>query len=165
MNAFAQASQYEKKSWALVGPFIERHWPGTKVTEARSREAQLKYDRVMTWPNGKVWTLECKAEWRGSVNFFLEEWSNKALGRRGWMSYCEAEVLAYHFLEPNVLYLFSLQELKEWFWGKGLTKGVHEKYPLREQKKYKQDNDTWGRLVPIETVRIAVPRFFGPFNP
>lgn len=82
-------------------------------------------------------------------NFFLETWRDKGKGIRGWLyNECSAKWLAYYFIEEKELWMISLASLKVWAFGFGRL----EKFAEKVQSKRLQENDAWGRVVPIETL-------------
>jgi hypothetical protein len=82
-------------------------------------------------------------------NFFLETWRDKSKGVRGWLhNECSAQWLAYYFVEDKELWMMSLASLKVWAFGFGRL----EKFPEKVQSKRLQENDAWGRVVPITTL-------------
>ena len=63
-----------------------------------------------------------------------------------------ADLLLYHFIDDDELYMIKLPDLQEWAF-------VDEKiysYPEKCQKKREQLNDTWGRCVPIVDIKTQV---------
>ena len=83
-------------------------------------------------------------------NFFLESWSNKARGKRGWMFTAHYTKLWYYFLDTSELFIIDFARLKTW-----AVERITD-FPEREQNKYDQLNDTWGRCVPIGVIRNEV---------
>ncbi len=81
-------------------------------------------------------------------NFFLETWSNRSRFTLGWMYTASYDWLAYYFLQERKLYLLDFLKLRRWAFNYNGDGGFYE-YPEREQRKYHQLNDTWGRCVPI----------------
>lgn len=80
-------------------------------------------------------------------NFFLETWRDKSKGVRGWIhKECSAKWLAYYFIEDKELWMISLPSLKVWAFGFGRL----QKFTEKVQSKRLQENDAWGRVVPIE---------------
>lgn len=108
----------------------------------------------------RIWTVEVKTEQKPKPNFFLEYWSNARRFTPGWLFTLKAELLMYQFYETGHLFIIRLPKLKEWAFidrehgreGQIYRKGHH----LRLQREYVQPNDTWGRCVPIETIRREV---------
>ncbi len=96
---------------------------------------------------GDLIALEIKCEARNAHgNLFLEEWSNRKWGTRGWMHTLDADVLWYYFIDTRELVEVPLAPLREYMEQHGRS------YPLKRQSKYNQLNDTWGRCVPITDI-------------
>lgn len=175
-NAFELGRNIEKQSRAIVEPLLDEATNGKFVYTDKGRlavEFQKKYGDVLIQEkksNG-MWTVEIKAEKSPSPNFFLEHWSNGKWLTTGWMFTLQADLLFYHFLDSDELYIMKLPHLQRWFhFGEGFNKSEPclyrpgcERFPLKRQKKYDQLNDTWGRCVPIEVVRKEVG--LKKFNP
>jgi len=94
-------------------------------------------------------------------NLFLEEWSNRKKKIHGWMyNLDKCHVLIYNFLNSDECYGFPFQKTKEWFMKN------KERFVLKEQNKYSQHNDSWGRLVPIDVLIQEVGMLHFPlYNP
>ena len=152
MGAFKEALKVEARSFQILKHYIGKHsLDGRYVTTAKgrlSRELQKTVgDVLLNNEQGEVIGLELKAEESNKYgNFFIETWSNKHLGTLGWFFTLNTDVLLYHFLEQDELYIIHFGNLKTW-----LTP-VIERYPERVQGKREQLNDTWGRCVPIHEV-------------
>lgn len=75
-----------------------------------------------------------------SENFFIETWSNKQKGTKGWLYNITADYLFYLFLKERCLYIIKLEDLK---------RAVEiRRYREVKQKKYTQLNGAWGLLIP-----------------
>lgn len=168
-NAFEQGRSVERESRAIIEPFLEEHSDGRVVYTDRGRlamEFQKQYGDVLIQDKktGALWTIELKAEKRKSDNLFLEVWSNGSRLNTGWMFTSRADLLFYHFLESDELYIVKLPLLQRWFhFGEGIKEGRphqyqpgYERFPLKAQAKYNQMNDTWGKCVPISVIQREV---------
>ena len=119
-------------------------------------------DVVMQKGDGVLW-VESKAERANKYgNFFLEEWSNRSRNTPGWMFKLNTDFLFYHFLKEEELYIMRYQELNNWALltpnqcGDNGGVGRMYDYELKQQRVYKQANDTWGRCVPIHELAIEI---------
>ena len=144
MNSFIKASEIEKKGkerwWKQMGHPLE--W-----RECVNKEENDTCGDCFHIPSGEYheWKFE-KFEKYG--NFFFETFSNKSRNTVGWMfKSMEAKYLWYGFLNIGKVYLFDFIKLKEWF------KENHLSYKEKEQNKYDQYNDTWGRPVSIKIMK------------
>ena len=174
-DSFVQASKIETESKAILLPFIqERAHNGqfvvcSKGPLARSIQEVIG-DVIYNSSAERIWTVELKAERTAKYgNFFLETWSNRNLEDRGshshrgsnlgWLFKLRSDLLFYHFLDEDELYIFDFFKLKQWAFGTVDRPGQIFSFPERCQAKYPQHNDTWGRCVKIEvltTLGLAV---------
>jgi len=88
--------------------------------------------------------VEVKTERVHTGNVFWEQWSNRATGREGWGKTSPADELFYLFWGEGIGYRFPRFQNLMW-----LVDYYQHDFPLVEQKKYEQGNDSWGRLIPI----------------
>lgn len=159
-NAFAQASEIEQLAEADLLPYMERTWPDCTYYPTRHhRIIQKVCGDWLVKRRGRVKYIELKAELNATGNLFIETWSNKARRTFGWFHYCQADWLWYYFVDDKHLYIFAMQELREW------ARSDLFKYREVPQRKYEQRNDTWGHLVPIAVLQESLPSFRGPINP
>lgn len=170
-NAFDEASKVEQQSLKILRPFIEqRAMNGQYVTTDKGRLAKELQktcgDVFMNGIDGKIYAVEIKAEAEQKHgNFFLEIWSNLSRYTPGWMFHLNCDVLLYHFIEQDELYVINFQHLKDWAFRKenGNKRGRIWDFKMRPQEKYVQLNDTWGSCVPISVIESAVG--FKKFSP
>lgn len=173
MNAFGAACKVEEQSRKILLPYIasqsDRNHYVLIDKSPLSRLLQEQVGDVFTNMNGSLVSVELKAERKHTGNLFCETWSNKNLKNRdshsargsnpGWMVKSQADYLFYHFLDNDALYIIPMFDLQAWAWS-GAQKGKAKKffdYREVEQGKYDQMNDTWGRLVPVEHLKSAIP--------
>jgi hypothetical protein len=113
-------------------------------------------DYVIT-KGGEPCAIELKAEQSNRYgNFFLETWSNKEWFTLGWLYKLRGDYLFYLFVENSELWTINTAALKRWSFGSGDTPGRIYAYPERKQAKYLQNNDSWGRCVPIVNLQKAL---------
>ena len=167
-NSFDIGRSIEKQSSSIIEPLLEEETNGRYVYTDKGRlakEFQKKYGDVLIQEkkNNGMWSVEIKAECKRSDNFFIEFWSNGKRFSPGWMFSLDADLLFYHFLESDELYIMKFTNLKKWFFfGEGFTKaGInytpgYQRFPLKIQKKYEQLNDTWGQCIPIGVIKNEV---------
>jgi hypothetical protein len=125
-------------------------------------------DILFTRRPGVRLTMEVKTEERHTGNLFLEVWSNRKTGRPGWMETCRSDVIGLLFLDREVCYVYDFARLREWANGPSHWKRHDgfspsrrlDDFPLKPQGKYVQDNDTWGRCVPISTKDLPLRATF-----
>lgn len=172
MNAFAQASLVEAKSLAILLPFLEEQADdGRLIMTAKGRLAPFLQEvigDIIMQKGGKLLSIEHKAEEHHTGNLFLETWSNRNLddnrnhiqigSNPGWLWKTRADLIFYHFLDVDALYVIDAFVLKRWAFGFGkpgdarYAEGQIYKCEERPQGKYVQANDTWGRLVPVDAL-------------
>lgn len=178
MNSFGRAQMVEARSMQILTRFLDDRGNKWVVTNkgplARVLQETLG-DFVINTVRQECWTVECKAEEENKYkNFFLETWSNRNLENRlshgergsnpGWLKKVRADLLFYHFLKSDELYIINLFRLQQWAFGHGDKPGRIYAFPERAQSKYSQANDTWGRCVPIDVIhrevdfRLVFPR-------
>lgn len=175
-NAFDQARAVERRSRNIIEPLLEQSTDGRFVYTDKgrlAREFQKKYGDVLINEKNsqELFSVEMKAEQKTSPNLFLEVWSNGSRYTLGWMFHCEADLLFYHFIDSDDLYIVKFQNLKRWFWfgigpvrksGKAMihTPGFLRFNP-KQQRSYIQKNDTWGSCVPISVIsgEVGIKKF------
>lgn len=81
---------------------------------------------------------------------FIETWSNKQRGTKGWLWTSCADRIVWLFMETMELFVIDLPALKRW-----AELSIHNFVEV-PQKKCDQLNDTWGRLVPRDVLRTEV---------
>jgi hypothetical protein len=157
-NAFEKASLIEAEAMKDIIPFIRKNsWEGRLVLTAKgnlSKELQKQAgDILFNREDQKLWAVELKAEAENlHNNFFLETWSNRRRFTPGWMFTLQSDMILYYFVKEKELYSISVPRLKAWaFEGQRIYM-----FPEKRQGKYDQLNDTWGRCVPIDTIRYEV---------
>lgn len=160
-NAFVKASKIEQLGELDVLPYMERVWADHTYYPTRHHALIQKVcgDFLVRWLGDAVY-IELKVEEENKHgNLFVEMWSNKSRGTQGWFHTCQADRMWYYFLNSRELYMFKMQDLKDW------ARRNIEKYPEKPQGKYEQLNDTWGRCVPIPVLASVLPSFAGPIDP
>lgn len=167
MNAYDAGRKVEAQSMAVLHPFLDEtqgRWVMTAKGALARYLQETTGDLIFNDAGNRMWTVECKAEKENKTgNLFLEVWSNRNLDRRddnakygsnpGWMLKLRADLLFYHFIDTDDLYIINLFELQRWAFGYENVAGSIWDYPERRQGKYVQANDTWGRCVPISTLQ------------
>lgn len=154
MNAFESARGIEQRSMEILRPFIQnRAFNGQFVVTSKgplARELQKSIgDLLYNADADTVYSAEVKAEESNAHgNFFLEIWSNRSRFTPGWMFTLKTDLLLYHFIQNDELYVIPFERLRRW--------AFHDlkiwEHPERKQGKYDQLNDTWGRCVPIKVL-------------
>lgn len=170
-NAFDLARKIEAESRRILEPMLELHTNGRYVYTDKgplAKEIQKKYGDLFInmASNGEINSIELKAEKKPTGNLFLEFWSNGSRYNLGWMLHSDADLLFYHILDSDELYILPMQRLKKWFWfGVGpkrsdgtsrLHKPAYLRFEARRQNKYEQMNDTWGCCVPVSVIKNEV---------
>lgn len=170
MTSFEKAKNVELRSMQILTRFLderENKWVATNKGPLSRFLQQVLGDFIINTAKQECWTVECKAEEENKYgNFFLETWSNRNLESReshgergsnpGWLHKLRADLLFYHFLKEDELYIINLFRLQQWAFGHSGKAGRIYAFPERAQSKYSQLNDTWGRCVPISVIRDEV---------
>ena len=178
MTAFDLTRGVEAQSLAILMPYLLEESNGRLVLTSKGTLARYLQetvgDMMMNTPDGRLWTVEFKAELENlHGNFFFETWSNRNLEDRashaqrgsnvGWLAKLRADLLFYHFIDDDDLYIFDFFKLKRWAFGAGGRPGRLYDFKEKLQSKYTQLNDTWGRCAPIDVVlRELKPRHIHP---
>ena len=166
MNGFDKARDVERRSMAILRPFIQkRSYNGQFVVTSKgplARELQKTVgDALYNADAETIYSVEVKAEESNEHgNFFLETWSNRHQFTQGWMYTLKADLLLYHFLRDDELYKIPFAKLKKWAFHNAR---IYD-FPERQATKYDQLNDTWGRCVPIAVVMRELS-LSAPLNP
>lgn len=166
MNGFDAARTVEQRSLKILLPFVQqRAFNGQYVVTSKgplARELQKTVGDVFYNSDPEtIYSAEIKAEEsKKHGNFFLETWSNRARFTLGWMFNLKTDLLLYYFLEEDELYAIPFLKLRKWAFHDGRI----YQYPERQQAKYDQLNDTWGRCVPCQTICREL-KLAEPFSP
>lgn len=156
--AFDKAQEVEAQSWEILRPFIEtKCFEGRYVRTAKGRLAKdlqkSAGDVLMNTDDETVWTIEIKAEKDHTGNVFLERWSNRERFTPGWLETLKCDLLLYHFLSNDTLYVFDFDKLRRWLYhGEHGRQPVASRFPQVKQGRYVQLNDTWGYLVKVDVI-------------
>lgn len=102
--------------------------------------------------DGQTWCVDAKlcTRARETKNAFIETWSNRSLGRKGWLwgDVAWRKEIAYVIGGTNCMLRISpLSQLQRFVDQHGHL------YREVEQREHAQTNDTWGRLIPIVELR------------
>jgi hypothetical protein len=167
MNSFAAASRVEKEAMLVLLPYVEGRCGVDVRPELSGAQLHLQAhfgDIVAPTQHGPKW-IEVKAE-KSDVHgrLFLETWSNRKRWTVGWMFKSWCDWLWYFFVDECALYEVEMQKLRQWAFGCNQDPGLLYRFPEREQKRYDQMNDTWGRCVPIAELSKGVESFTGPIH-
>jgi len=167
MSTFIEAQGIEAEALFDLIPFIERRYSPEGIVKTNSQLHVQKYKGdaiILTVAGGKF--VELKAEKENIYgNLFIETWSNRSRFTQGWIFTTQADWLWYYFVSNKQLYHVVFQELKKWCFGIESNQGRIWDFPEKQQNKYSQLNDTWGRCIPIQVLKQEVKTFIGPHNP
>lgn len=154
MNAFEECrDKVERESIRILTPFIEaKSYRGRFVLNnkgALARRLQKTVGDLQFNPSldpDRLCGVEVKAELENKHNnFFLESWSNRKWFTPGWMINLNTDLLFYHFLDTDALWVMSFPRLRRWAYH---DRQIY-RWPEKLQTKRPQPNDTWGYCVPI----------------
>lgn len=165
MNAFRKKQEIEKASLKILLPFVEQQGWGSHyvLTQEgkKSLEIQKIYGDILMNHLGALVCVEVKCEQENKFgNLYLETWSNRSRYTLGWMFTLQCDVLLYHFLSDDELYVLRFDKLREWAFHKQQIWKFEEK----PEGQSDQQNDTWGRCVPIKVLTEAL-RLSPPYKP
>ncbi len=177
VNAFEECRSIEARSFEILRAWFDTHTDdGRYVLTDKGRLArfvQQTMGDVILQRHGAMWCVEVKAEQQKSQNFFLEQWSNlkpaEGYYTQGWMSKLDSDLLLYHFIDADELWVIAFPRLQQWAyyatsWNTPGGRGRLYDYPLKPQGRHTQKNKTWGRCVPIaDLIADGVPvKLFHP---
>jgi len=156
----------ERESLTLLTPWIDvltDHRNCRIAKGALAKELQIKHGDILASRrdgSGHI-SLECKAEKVQRANFFAETFSDLKTNELGWMQKTNADVVLYHFLSSDRVYVLHFERFRRWFFEHD-QRGKPRCYGFEwvEQKKYVQNNETHGALVPIQAIFDARPRIY-----
>jgi hypothetical protein len=79
------SEEVSQQSLRALVPFFEFRWghPLVPYTDRESQEHRGDYQAISN--AGAPFNLECKAERKYTGNLFVESWSNRTIGRKGWL--------------------------------------------------------------------------------
>lgn len=148
MNSFEKCRAIEQESDKDVYKFLTERYDFVIHTDSfkNNRTYQSLYGDYLCVKTDEKHFIEVKAEKQNKYNnFYLETWSNKPQNV-GWFKKCKADVILYHFLDDNVIYLFDLGIAQQYIKD---SEGVYAEKP---QSKYSQMNKAYGLCVPIADI-------------
>lgn len=151
----------ERIAMERVGQYAIKFADDGKVYWHEGKELQKELGDMSFAYQGKTYCVELKAEQKFTGNLFLETWSNRSRWTIGWMYTTKADKLWYYFIDNDELYYANVETLRDWCFGSGDGAGQIYKHRELKQSKYAQKNDSWGRIVPIETLLMRKV-LFGP---
>lgn len=156
-NAYDDARDVEKRGMQPVAEWIKRQFRGDTLIDTNDpgvREYLQKFagDFLVQDVAGHLVTVEAKIEEKWTGNLFIEIWSNRSRGTRGWFHNSRADYLVCYFIDKDRLVYGPMRRLQDWWDADGSKRG----FPLVKQSKYSQLNDTWGALVPVSSVNHIV---------
>jgi hypothetical protein len=168
MNSLDACRAVEARSKKILEPWFDFH-SGMRMTILESCASAHQLQRIADMVVGRrdvrgALAIELKAEEKHTDNLFVEEFSNynvrDACSRAehpttlGWGLTCGADLLAYHFLDKNCLYLVNMQKLIDFVFGVRANGQLRSAaFPAVVQSKYKQPNVTVGRLVRVTVLQ------------
>lgn len=168
MNGFDAARMVEAEGMVRLRPYLrEMSHEGRFVLTSKGtlskRLQESVGDVLLADGPDTCWSVEIKTEREYTGNLFIETWSNRNLADRkshaergsnvGWIYKMVADRLFCFFLDTGHLIDIDLFSLQQWAFCK------QRLWAFREagQGRYRQKNDTYGRLVPIATLRAELP--------
>jgi hypothetical protein len=148
MNAYESTQELAATGVAAVIAYLKNCPSISEITETVDVDEQTYHGDVrlrMVEILDKVY-LEIKTEQTNPKgNLFLEHWSNKSTGRKGWIYNCEFDWLYYLFKDTKEAYLIDGKKFREF-----LKTEEFAKLEERKQRRRNQPNDSWGKLCPIK---------------
>lgn len=146
MSSFKKAKELGDRGEEKVKDwFLKKPWVKDVETVSGMKDQFSGKDLFITLNDGSQLSVEVKTELEDKYgNLFLETWSNKSSGRRGWIYTCKSDWFIYQFINESWGYMFETKNLQSWF----ETCNVPEK----PQRKWVQNNDSWGRPANIQLI-------------
>ena len=155
MDAYHKSLELEKWADSVIIPNLQnKGWVVERLHEINSNPTYETCGDLRIKKGDKVCIVELKAEEvEETGNFFMETWSHKKIGRKGWFRTCKAEYLLYIFKDTGNFYKMTFDEIRDFV--------SDNTWRYREvlQQKHKQENDTWGYCIPINTLRKQLRLF------
>lgn len=148
MNSFEKCREIEEESNKKVLEFLNKRYDFLIHTDEFKNPMtyQTYYGDYLGVKRDKKHFIEVKSEVKNKYNnFYLETWSNKPTNL-GWFRKCKADIILYHFLEDDVIYMFDLKLAQEFI------EENKDKYQEKPQSKYAQHNRAFGLCVSITDV-------------
>lgn len=145
MSDYKKSKKVEAEGSTVIYNFIKKYYKN--VVSLHTKDLQ-RYGDYIAQKEGKTVIIEVKNEEKNKYgNFFIETWSNRKWSNMGWIHKLKADVLLYYFQDTGELFVFNpVQDMVKFL----IEDGNIWKYPQAPQKKYCQQNDTWGACVPID---------------
>lgn len=163
MDSYAAAKLVEAEGIRRLDKYLRRHhsthgrvvWAmhGKLALAIQTQMGDVFVNREF----GVIEAVELKAEKKLTGNCCIEIWSNRKRKKQGWLYTNDADWLACYYLDKDELRFCDFNKLKEWLserYPSGLSR--IDTYPLIEQKKYYQLNDTWFRQVPWKEIDRSI---------
>jgi len=164
------SNEIERQGRDILFPYLQHRAKNKQAVLTEKGRLSFEFqttvgDALYNNSKGNIIGVEFKVEAENKHgNFFLETWSNLTFDSRyrkpGWLYTLHTDYIWYYFLNTDQLYIIDFSKLFHWAFSKG---GRVFDFPEKEQNKYNQKNATWGRCVPIETVKSEVG--FWPVSP
>lgn len=148
MNAFETCRNIEETSDKEVLKYLKDNYDLVVHTDSfnNNRLYQSYYGDYLVVKKSDKFFVEVKAEMKNKYNnFYLETWSNKPVNL-GWFKKCKADIILYHFIEDNTIYMFDLLKAQEYI------NTTDKNYREKAQNKYSQKNKAFGLCVPIDDI-------------
>lgn len=150
-NSFDKGRLIEKDSLRELYPYLCARF--NRLTEITELDQQRTLGDFSYYESHSIKYLELKSELENKYdNLFIETWSNKDKGIKGWFDKLKADTLGYHFIKDKIFYLIPFNDLKNLLHCKWDGKSIIEYFPEKPQYKYDQDNNSFGRCVPIKLI-------------
>lgn len=162
MGSFEENQRIEAESWSRIEPVVRSLFANFILFPSgrENHHFQSLGDGVaVSKTTGNVLVVEFKAERRFTGNLFLELHSNLSQGRYspGWFYKSKADVLIYHFLDNDRLFVIDLPRLQKWaFHANDSHVPAIMRFRTMVQYAHEQKNSTCGAIVPIEVIRQKV---------
>ena len=151
MNSFKKCSVLGDKGEKLVLMLLREYYNDVRPAKKGDIDLQSTWGDLVVvgrlqFGFKRYTKIEVKTEFSHTGKLFWEEYSNRTLDRPGWGLTCQADELFYLFWKEAIGYRIpDLQECIRQF-----EKTRNEFKPM-QQTKHAQNNDTWARLVPVNT--------------
>lgn len=117
IHSFGQSMKVGKVGEKVISKYLMENKNIKELLDVRSDRAYQKIDvdYIAKMADGKEYQIEIKTDSYDSGNIYYETLSSEETGSAGCFEKTEADFLFYYFMQTDKLYIFSMNEYREWF--------------------------------------------------
>lgn len=146
-QAFHESSKFEAKHMPDIQEFLAS-FRGAEVSLVTDRDQQMRFGDLTWVENGIRKFVDVKCDGTYHNNIFFEEYSNRTTGRKGWLRTLESNIIIYVHVNAKILVFIDLRKVRELIDSSSKSL-LENSWKLRLQGKSVQENDTYGRAIPV----------------